>query len=297
MNVTTIRFGIVGLEGHGPVFAGHVNGEGADVEDARVTAAVTVPSALFPPDVLAAGEQKARDLGIEIVDAPEALADKVDAILVLHDNGSRHLEDVRRLAPLGKPLFIDKPLEASAAKAAELVRVCAENGCPVFSASSLRFSVEIQEALAGDGDGPIASAVTWSPFGQRPEVPGWFYYGVHAVEPLYTLMGTGCREVRCVRNDEGAVAVGLWNDGRLGVARAINTQDHGFGFTVWRERSTRTAVIDTSKIYPELLKRVRSFAATGVSPVDPAESVEGMAFLQAANESMATGGEPVTVSA
>ena len=296
MNGKTIRFGIVGLEGHGPVFAEHVNGEGADVEGARVTAAVIVPSTLFPPDVLAAGEQKARDLGIEIVDEPEALADKVDAILVLHDNGSRHLEDVRRLAPLGKPLFIDKPLEVSAAKAADLVRLCAGNGCPVFSASSLRFSVEIQEALDNEGDGPIASAVTWSPFSRRPEIPGWFYYGVHAVEPLYTLMGPGCREVRCVRNDEGAVAVGVWQDGRLGVARAVNTQDHGYGFTVWRERSTRAAVIDTSRIYPELLKRIRSFAATGVAPVDPAESVEAMAFMQAANESMDRDAAPVPVS-
>ena len=296
MNAKIIRFGIVGLEGHGPVFAEHVNGEGADVEGARVTAAMTVPSTMFPPDVLAAGEQKARDLGIEIVDEPEALADKVDAILVLHDNGARHLEDVRRLAPLGKPLFIDKPLEVSAARAAELVRLCAQNNCPVFSASSLRFSVEIQKALGNEGDGPVRSALAWSPFSQRPEIPGWFYYGVHAVEPLYTLLGSGCQEVRCVRSDQGAVAVGLWNDGRLGVARAVSTQAHGYGFTVWRDRSTRTAVINTRFIYPGLLKQIRSFAATGVSPVDPAESVEGMAFLQAANESMDRDGAAVALA-
>ena len=122
-------------------------------------------------------------------------------------------------------------------------------------------------------------------------MPGWIYYAVHAVEPLYALLGRGCREVRCVHSELGAVAVGVWEDGRLGIARASSEGLHDYGFAAWREKANEAATVDTARIYPALLARVRDFAATGNPPVDADESVEVIAFLEAANMSMAAGGE------
>ena len=39
-------------------------------------------------------------------------------------------------------------------------------------------------------------------------------------------------------------------------------------------------------VYQGLLERIRAFVATGVPPGCPEESIEVIAFLQAANESM-----------
>ena len=291
----TMNLGIVGLDGHGPVFADVVNGSEPQIDGVRVVAAMPVPSVMIDDARLAENVEKTRALDIEIVDTPDALAAGVDGILILHDDGSKHLELVRQFADKGKPLFVDKPVEASAAAAAELVRVCREAGCPVFSGSSLRFSVEMQQCLSRQGDAAVLSALTFSPYSPKPTMPGWIYYGIHAVEPLYAIMGPGCREVRCTMSTSGPMALGVWADGRIGAARAIEGGPWEYGFTAWRTDGVQTAKVDASRIYPELLKNIKAFFETATAPVDPAESVEVIAFMEAANRSMAEDGAAVAL--
>ena len=295
MSGHVMKLGIVGLDGHGPAFAALLNGPEPKVEGARVVAAMPIPSVMIPEDALAENVERTRELSVRIVDDPAELAETADGILILHDDGSRHLELTKLFADRGKPLFVDKPLEASCAAARELVEVCREEGCPLFSASSLRFSVEIQACLADEEGGPVRSAMTYSPYKDKPTMPGWFYYGVHSVEPLFTLMGRGCRQVRCVVSDTGPVAVSVWGDGRLGIARGTVGGLHGYGFTAWREKTTDTTTVSGATLYVELLKRIKRFFETGKAPVDPGESLEVVAFMEAANESMARGGRTVAL--
>jgi predicted dehydrogenase len=296
MNDSVLKLGVVGLDGHGPVFTDVVNGSASMLPGARVVAAMPVPTVMIPKDALAQNVEKTRALGVEIVEDPAQLAKMVEGILILHDDGSQHLKLASRFAGMGKPIFVDKPFEASVEAARQLVAVCRAAGCPVFSASSLRFSAEMRACLADAEAGAVRSAITYSPFNPKPTMPGWIYYGVHAVEPLFTLMGAGCQEVRCIRSDQGPVAVGTWQDGRLGIAKGTIGGKHGYGFTAWREGATISATVDTSRIYPALLQEIKRFIETGEAPVDPEESVEGIAFLVAANESMAQDGAPVQVS-
>ena len=296
MSEPDVSFGIVGLDGHGLAFSEAVNGPDSKLEGARVTVATPAPSVMISQEALAERVERVRSLGVEIVADDAKLASESDAILILHDDGSKHLELAERFARFGKPMFVDKPFEVTVEKARRLVEVCRANGCAMFSASSLRFSAEITKVIEDEDGGAIVSAMTYSPFNEKPTMPGWIYYGVHAVEPLYTLLGPGCREVRCVQTEYGAVAVGVWKDGRLGVARASAAGDHGYGFTAWRENATVSAAIDTSGIYLALLEEIRTFAVTGKTPIDADESVETVAFMEAANASMARGGEAVDVA-
>jgi len=296
MNDAPLKLGVVGLDGHGPVFIDLVNGARPMLPGARVVAAMAVPTVMISEDELARNVEKTRQLGAEIVEDPARLAEAVDGILILHDDGSKHLELTSLFAGMGKPIFVDKPLEANVQAARRLVEVCREADCPVFSASSLRFCAEIQACLADALAGGIRSAMTYSPFSSKPTMPGWIYYGVHAVEPLLALMGRGCREVRCVMSEAGPVAVGAWQDGRLGIARGTIGGIPSFGFTAWRDRATTSATVDASKIYPALLNEIKRFIETGEAPVAPEESIEGIAFMVAANESMAQDGKPVAVS-
>ncbi len=295
MNKKVLKVGIVGLDGHGPVFTQQVNGAAQAVQGLRVEAAWPYPSAMISGKQLAKNVETVRKLGVAIVTNPEELAAGVDGILILHDDGSKHLELARMFADKGKPLFVDKPLEASVAKARALLNLCRKHGGKVFSASSLRFTPEMQKVLADKKGGRILSAMTYSPFSLRPTMPGWIYYAIHAVEPLYALLGSGCRDVRCVDHEHGPVAIGTWKDGRLGIARGIRKGVHGYGFTVWKEKKTQTATIDVEKIYQELLKQIKKFFETGKPPVPSEESIEVIAFMEAANKSMTKGGRPVMV--
>jgi len=293
MNKGVLKLGIAGLDGHGPVFTQQVNGTPPAVRGLRVVAAMPVPSVMISKKQLAANVETVRKLGVAIVTSPEELAAKADGILVLHDDGAKHLELARMFADKGRPLFIDKPFEASAAKARAILNLCRKHKAKVFSASSLRFSLEIRKVITDKKGGRILSAMTYAPYMLRPTMPGWIYYAIHAVEPLYALLGPGCREVRCVNYEHGPVAVGTWQDGRLGIARAVKKGAHAYGFTVWKEKVTETATVDIGKIYPELLKQIKAFFQTGKTPAPPEESVEVIAFMEAANKSMAQGGRTI----
>lgn len=292
MSQKEIRLGIAGLDGHGPVFADVVNAQGL-LPGVRVVAAMPYPSVMISAEQLAQNVERTRALGIQIVDEPEQLADAVDGILVLHDDGSKHLDLARLFAPFGKPMFVDKPFEVTAERAWGIVTACRQHSTPVFSASSLRFSRELTAALADTAGGAITSAMTYSPYAPKPTMPGWIYYAVHSVEPLFQILGRGCQQVACVAADSGPVAIGQWEDGRTGIAKAHQRAHWGYGFTIWRDQADVPGIVDAAYIYPALLAQIRDFVLTGKAPVDPEESVEMVAFMEAANESMAQGGQTV----
>ncbi|MDD5699200.1 MAG: Gfo/Idh/MocA family oxidoreductase [Victivallaceae bacterium] len=296
MNSREIKLGVVGLDGHGPIFAGEINGGAAKTVNAKVVTALPVPSVMISEKQLKENSEKTAALGVRIVDTPDDLAAGVDGILILHDDGAEHLELVKLFADKGKPIFVDKPLEASYAKAKKLLETGEKNQCPIFSASSLRFSRELQKTLKNESGGRILSALTWSPYRLKPTMPGWIYYGIHAVEPLFRILGPGCESVQCIPGRYGPVIIGTWRDGRTGIAKGTSEGFHGYGFTVWRENINETRDIDVNHIYPELLKKVMEFFRTGISPVPIAESLEVTAFMEAANESMRNAGKPEKIN-
>ena len=80
-----------------------------------------------------------RESGAEIVGSIADLAD-MDAFLLTSCDGRQHPEQFRELAPLGKPVFIDKPMACSYAEALEIVRLAEAYKTPVMTASSIRYA-------------------------------------------------------------------------------------------------------------------------------------------------------------
>ena len=152
--------------------------------------------------------------------------------------------------------------------------------------------------INGKDSGRIYSAMTYSPFVERlPGVPGWFYYGVHAVEPLLARMGGDYVDVRCTVSEEyGPVAIGTWSDGRNGIAKATCKSTNDYGFVVWTEKGVHYATLDKSKVYHGLYRELISFFRTGVSPLAINETLKVMSFMEAANTSMYNGGRTETLA-
>jgi predicted dehydrogenase len=92
-------------------------------------------------------------------------------------------------------VFVDKPCAASLADAIEIFRLAKEQNVPLFSSSSLRFAKDTQ-AVHGGSIGKVLYAETTSPLELEPHHPELFWYGVHGVESLFTVMGTGCETVQ-----------------------------------------------------------------------------------------------------
>jgi len=129
----------------------------------------------------------------------------------------------------------------------------------------------------------------------EPHHPDLFWYGIHATEAVYTIMGRGCETVSRTHTAETDVVTGVWSDGRVATVRGTRNARHVYGLTVFDSKAN----VDEKKEepgYAPLLAQVVKFFATGISPVPPAETIELLTFLEAADESKRRGGGPVRLA-
>ncbi len=287
-----IRVGIIGFDtSHVVEFTKRINhfdvSEDFWVEGARVVAGYPgEPTPAASQEVLDERTKTLRRYGVKIVDRPESLIGIVDAVMVEYNEGAKHLEASRPFMEAGLPVFIDKPLACSLKEAKKIFELAESNGVPVFSASSLRYALEVQKLKDSKSEvGSILGASTYSPGTIVKFNPGLFFYVIHAIELLYALMGKGCRTVRCYSDDRWDVIIGRWADGRVGIVRGLRSGAKGYGFTAFCEKKIVSCSINTTWIYTELLKNVIEMFKTRRPPVDPAETLEIIAFTEKAMES------------
>ncbi len=292
-----IRVGIIGLDtSHVTAFTRLLNDKNAPdhVPGARVVAGFPGGS----PDLAASATRvekytaELRDSWqVEIVKDIPTLVSRVDAILLESVDGRVHLEQFRQVLATGqkKPVFIDKPLAAGHRDAREIRRLAQAAGVPWWSSSSLRYAPALEDLQQVPGG--LQGASTYGPATLEPTNPGFFWYGIHATEMLYKLMGTGCEEVTEVHTEGADVVVGRWKDGRIGVVRGIRKGSHDYGALAFGGKSVQYSQVKSN--YRPLLVEVVRFFQTRVPPVPNEETLEIMAFMEAAERSRERGGIPV----
>ncbi|MDA1192392.1 MAG: Gfo/Idh/MocA family oxidoreductase [Candidatus Poribacteria bacterium] len=296
-----IRVGLVDFDtSHVVAFTqrwNHIDcGEEQWVEGAKVVAGCPGVSYLSPERVPGFTE-KLRGYGVEIVDKPEDLLDKIDAVCIESVDGSVHLERARPFIEAGLPVYVDKPFTCSLADALELVGLAEKKGIPLFSSSSLRYGVEVLELAAKQEEyGAVVGADCYAPASLHPRNPGLFHYGIHGVETLFALMGKGCVAVQSATTGDVDLVTGYWNDGRIGTVRGIRKGASGYGFTAFCEKKTMQTTINAGYIYRELLKRITEMFETGKAPLDIRETLELTAFIEGAIHSTARDGRKVELA-
>lgn len=290
-----LRVGIIGLDAHGLPWTQIVNGphRPAELGEMRITVALPGGSPDIPQsrEILARSVEPVRALGVEIVQSIEAVLARSDAVMILSIDGRVHLAQARPVLAARKPVFIDKPLAASLADAEEIFRLARQHQTPCFSSSALRFAPGTQATCKDPKVGPILGCHAWSPCPLEPHHPDFFWYGIHGVETLFTVMGPGCATVSRVHSEKFDVAVGVWNDGRIGVFRGTREGPHTYGAVVFGRQGGAQA--GRFEGYEPLLVEIARFFRTGKAPVSPEETLEILAFMEAADRSLREGGRPV----
>jgi hypothetical protein len=293
-----LRLGIIGTDtSHAPAFTEVLNNAASKnhVAGARVVAAFKGGS----PDIDESRdnvEKYAAELKdkyqVEIVSKIADLCPLVDGILLESVDGRPHLEQFRQAAKCGKPVFIDKPLAASIEDARQIARLAAELGIPWFSSSTLRYT-DIVKLKSAD----MTGAIVWAPGPLEPHhVLDLSWYGIHGVEMLYTLMGTGCLEVTRTHTGSADVVVGRWKDGRLGVVH-LERPYSKYGAVVFRDKTQLAAIDDLSFNYANLVAEIVQFMVTKKPPFPNAETLEIFEFMEAARRSKDEGGRPEPLGA
>ncbi|PYJ07720.1 MAG: dehydrogenase [Verrucomicrobia bacterium] len=291
-----LRLGIIGCDtSHVMAFTETLNnGEAKEhVPGAKVVAAYKGGSADIPSSEGRVGPHaKAlrEKFGVKIYDSIEEMCKNVDAVLLESVDGRPHLEQVKPVLKAGKPVFIDKPMAGSLRDVMEIFRLAKEAKVPVFSSSSLRFAKDSQAARQG-AIGKVTYAETYGSCELEPHHPDLFWYGVHGVEALFTILGTGCETVQRGTTADGKIeVVGVWKDGRKGVFR----EDNGFhGLARGEKGEMKAGSFDG---YAPLVAEIVKFFQTGVAPVPEEETIEIFAFMEAADQSKKEGGAAVKIS-
>jgi predicted dehydrogenase len=236
--------------------------------------------------------EEIKNQGVEIVDSIEQMLKKVDVVLLTCIDGNKHLEQALPVLKAGKRLFIDKPFAGSLTDAYAIVKAAKQYNVPMFSSSSLRYIDGAQEISEGK-IGKVFGADAYSPAHIEKHHPDLFWYGVHGVEILFTIMGTGCKSVKRTFTENTDVVVGIWNDDRIGCYRGIREGKGDFGVTVYGEKGIET--LDKNQGYNPLLVKITEFFSTGIVPVSTDETLEIFAFMQAAEESKLNDGISIDI--
>jgi predicted dehydrogenase len=238
-------------------------------------------------------EQLRDEFGVEIVDTIEELCETVDGVILMSIDGRVHLEQIKPVIAAAKPIYIDKPMAASLADVIEIFRLAREADVPCWSSSSLRYCPGIIGMRNNEDVGEVLGCDAFSPCSLEEHHPDLYWYGVHGVEILFTIMGPGCETVRRVQTEDGEFVVGIWEDGRTGMFRGLRAGPHEYGATVFGSKAIMPSGRFTG--YGPLVEEIIKFFKSDKVPVPPEETVEIFAFMSAADESKRKGGAAVSI--
>jgi predicted dehydrogenase len=297
-NPKVIRVGIIGLDtSHAPAFAKEMNNPQAkdDVAGCRVVAAYPKGSADIESSVSRVPGYVAEfeKMGIEIVGSIEELLAKVDCVCLETNDGRPHLEQAIPVLKAKKPLFIDKPIAGSLADAVAIYRVAQAEQTPVWSSSSLRYAPGAQEIRNG-AIGNVLGCDAYSPSPTEKTHPDLFWYGIHGVETLFTIMGPECESLTRIHSPDMDVVVGRWSSDRLGTFRGIRKGKTGYGGTAFGDKGIRE--IGNFGGYRPLVVEIVKFFKTRQVPVSQQETLAIYAFMEGADESKRQNGAEVKLA-
>ena len=292
------RIGIIGLDtSHSVAFTKALNSISPNpvYDGFKIVAAYPHGS----KDILSSTEripgytEEVKKLGVEIVDSIKELLNKVDFVMLETNDGRLHLEQAIEIFKSGKTTFIDKPIAASLVDAKAIFKEAKKYKIPVFSSSSLRYATGMQE-IKESKIGEVTGADTYSPMKFEKTHPDLFWYGIHGVEMLFTVMGPDCVSVQRIISEDQEVCTGIWKDGRIGTFRGIKSGKQEYGGTAFG----KTGILHLGPYngYDPLLVKIIEFFKTGIPPVNEKETLAIFAFMEAADTSKKSNGAKIKLT-
>ena len=295
------RIGIIGLDtSHAPAFAKSFNIEGAsqDYGGYRIVAAYPYGSRTIESSYkrIPGYIEDVKNFGVEIVDSIADLISKVDVMILCTNDGRLHLEQAIPVFKAGKRMFIDKPIAGTLSDAFAIFQAAEDLRQPVFSTSGMRYTTNMEDIVKNKIVGNVLGAETHGPAPLEPTHPDFFWYGIHGIEALFTMMGTGCHTVSRVHTPDTDVVTGIWDGNRIGTFRGRRTGNplYSYGGNAFGQTGIKSMGEYIGGV--ALDKEIVKFFQTGIAPVAPEVTLEIFTFMEAADESKRRGGAAVSMA-
>lgn len=248
-------------------------------------------------------------LGVTIEDSIDDVLRQCDAVIIMTVDGRAHLKLAERVLMARKPTYIGRPMAASLEDVIAIFDLAEKYDTPVFSCSQHRYS----PGFIGMRNHPeVGKVIGVNVFGGCPTVdhhPDLFWHAIHSFETLYTIMRPGAVSVIRASTEDAELVTGVWKDGRIGSYRGIRKGKPKYSATVFGDKGIAPAGIygyeapvkgvvpkGRYKGYENVSTEIAKFFKTRTLPIEPAETIELFAFMEAAHESRRRGGVPVKIA-
>ena len=228
-----------------------------------------------------------------IVKDPSEMMGKIDALIVDHRYGDLHLDAALPFVKKGIPTFIDKPFCYSSEAARTFLEMARTLGTPVTSYSSIAHSYatdDMRNQLAGMKE--VNQITSYGKADINSIYGGFFFYGVHLVEPLIYLFDEKIVSARFNLNEKenlNSSASLIFENGRMATL-VITTKKYGWQNFVETddgvvELKSRIKPVDPDKNYVDMV----NMFSTGKEPRSHESIIHGIAVLEAIQKSIVSG--------
>ena len=224
-----------------------------------------------------------------MLDRPEEMIGKVDAVIVATDDGNEHVDRCRPFVEAGIPMFIDKPLVNTEEDLCTFLK-WREEGAKFITCSCMRFCKEFEPYYKNRYELGELMYVC-STMAKKYE-----NYGIHALEAMYPLLGKGFVSVRNTGTYERSI-VHLKHGSGCNVNVILGIGMVGMGMVLLGDKGAVNLVCkDSYYAFKKQLDLFVDWLRTGVEPFPFEESVELMKLVIGGLRSREEGGREVFLS-
>lgn len=220
-----------------------------------------------------------------IVDRPEQVIGTIDAVIIAVDDGDDHVVRARPFVEAGLPVLVDKPLATNVDDLRTFVQ-WRRQGARLLSSSGMRYATELAEVKEASWDWMhVVMSNTWK------------RYGIHILEPAYTLTGPGFASVRSVTEGSSQYVHLRHSSGQLITFSFLGEIKLPFG-TFHLSGPQGQSVFRFKDNYGAFRRQLVSFidyVLSGREPYPFSETIELMVILIAAMESSRRNGAEINL--
>jgi len=211
----------------------------------------------------------------------KALAEDCDGVMVLSADWETHLEDIKVVLEAGKACYCDKPLVKSLDELEQFVELCENSDAPMFANSGWRWNAKTKALAEKIKDSCISDAVFCVPHSR-------YYYGIHGVEWICGLFGSGIESVK-VEIEAEVTIVSVYHKRGMAVRLILETDSSLSRFNVFAaDGEDYSLVLDGDDIHDGICGNFAQCVSSGKSPATIEELTEAVKIMFAIEESLIT---------
>jgi predicted dehydrogenase len=224
------------------------------------------------------------EFAIKEYESAQALAEACDGVMVLSADWGTHLEDITAVLEAGKACYCDKPLVTSLDEIEQFTELCNRSNAPMFAGSGWRWNNTTRALSEKIKDARISDAMMCVPSDR-------YYYGIHGVECLLGLFGSGIEAVKAEISTDDATIVSLYHKRGMAIRLILETDFPLSRFNVFSVDGKDSSLVlnDVNIIHDGICGNFAQCVSSGKSPATTEELTEAVRIMFAIEESLISG--------